>query len=102
MVPEHASRDQGDFPAYSEEDGAAVELMQALHGYFGGDPSALDAIPVGDGTPFQRRVWRACRRIPAGETRTYLWLARRLGGGHELCRAIGAAPRPDPRGQGTA
>ena len=96
MAPDPASRGQADAPVYSEEDGAAVELMQALRGYFGGDPSALDAIPVGDGTPFQRRVWRACRRIPAGETRTYLWLARRLGGGHELCRAIGQALRRNP------
>jgi AraC family transcriptional regulator of adaptative response/methylated-DNA-[protein]-cysteine methyltransferase len=31
------------------------------------------------GTAFQQRVWRALRRIPAGETATYREVARRIG-----------------------
>ena len=89
-------RSSGDAPYFSMEDGAAVELIASLQSFFDGDAGALDDIPVGDGTPFQRRVWRACRRIPLAETRTYLWLARKLGGGHELCRAIGQALRRNP------
>ena len=32
-----------------------------------------------DGTPFQRKVWRALRRIPAGATASYAEIARRVG-----------------------
>jgi methylated-DNA-[protein]-cysteine S-methyltransferase len=46
-------------------------------------------------TPFQRRVYEAAREIPAGETRTYGELARRLGspGG---ARAVGQALGRNP------
>lgn len=94
--PSRARRRAACVPHFSTEDGAAVELIVALRRFFEGDSSALDDIPVGDGTLFQRRVWRTCRKIPLAETRTYHWLARRLGGGHELCRAIGQALRRNP------
>lgn len=29
--------------------------------------------------PFYQKVWRACMRIPAGETRSYKWLAEQAG-----------------------
>jgi methylated-DNA-[protein]-cysteine S-methyltransferase len=83
-------------PAFDRQDGAALEILESLHAYFRGDLHAVDAIPIGDGTPFQRRVWSACRRIPPGETRSYLWIARRIGGGHDVCRAIGQALRRNP------
>ena len=47
------------------------------------------------GTPFQRRVWRAIRRIPPGSTRAYADLARDLGmprGARAVARACGANP----------
>jgi methylated-DNA-[protein]-cysteine S-methyltransferase len=83
-------------PAFDRQDGAALEILESLQAYFRGDLRATDAVPIGDGTPFQRRVWSACRRIPPGETRSYLWVARRIGGGHEVCRAIGQALRRNP------
>lgn len=43
--------------------------------YPGGPELPLDLV----GTVFQRRVWKALLEIPAGETRTYGQIARRLG-----------------------
>jgi methylated-DNA-[protein]-cysteine S-methyltransferase len=45
------------------------------------------------GTAFQRRVWEALTRIPAGETLTYGELAARL---HSGARAVGNACRHNP------
>lgn len=43
-------------------------------------PDRANAIPLDvNGTPFQKRVWRALQEIPAGETRTYSGLAAALG-----------------------
>src|SRR5262249_57657083 len=43
-----------------------------LAAYFAGTLDALAPIPVDPGgTPFQRRVWQALRRIPAGRTVLY-------------------------------
>lgn len=69
---------------------AAVAAWQA------GDHAALDAVPVApDGTPFQQTVWAALRGIPAGETWTYVELARHLGqptGSRAVARANATNP----------
>jgi len=83
-------------PHFDPADAEAVALAAAIDAHFGGDASALERIPTGEGTAFQRRVWDACRGIPAGETRTYGWIAGQLGGGHALCRAVGQALRRNP------
>jgi methylated-DNA-[protein]-cysteine S-methyltransferase len=55
---------------------------RALCAYLAGDLTALDPHRGRrGGTPFQRRVWRALRRIPPGRTESYGALARRLGVG---------------------
>ena len=69
-----------------------------LAAYFGGDLGALDAIAVDPGgTPFQRRVWAALRRIPPGETISYQALAHRIGASAAV-RAVGAANGANPVG----
>ena len=45
------------------------------------------------GTPFQRRVWAALRRIPRGQTRTYRDVARTVGSSP---RAVGRANATNP------
>jgi methylated-DNA-[protein]-cysteine S-methyltransferase len=45
------------------------------------------------GTPFQRRVWAALRRIPCGQTRSYGEVARALG---SSARAVGRANATNP------
>ena len=44
-------------------------ISRRLDRYFSGDLTALDDIAVAaDGTDFQRQVWAALRKIPAGKT----------------------------------
>ena len=72
--------------------GAAAALAR----YFDGDLGALNAIDVElNGTPFQRRVWDALRRIPRGETRTYAQIAREVGAPAAV-RAVGSACGANP------
>ena len=67
-----------------------------LRRYFAGDARALDDQPVTSyGTDFQRRVWRALRRIPAGRTLSYAGLARRIGRPTAV-RAVAAANGANP------
>ena len=46
-------------------------------------------------TPFEIRVYRQVRTIPWGETRSYKWVARRLGSPNSA-RAVGQALRRNP------
>lgn len=48
-----------------------------------------------DCTPFEQRVYRAVLRIPRGETRSYRWVAVRIGS-PRACRAVGQALRRNP------
>ena len=71
-------------------------LSVKLRAYLAGDLAAVDRIAVETGgTPFQQRVWRALRRIPAGRTMSYGALARALGVG-AAARAVGAANGRNP------
>src|SRR5690606_35659536 len=67
-----------------------------LRAYFAGDLAALDGIPLADGgSPFQRAVWSALRRIPAGRTMTYGAVAAALGR-PSASRAVGHANGANP------
>lgn len=46
-------------------------------------------------TPFQRAVWLACMSIPKGETRSYKWIAERIGRPGAF-RAVGTALARNP------
>ncbi len=50
-------------------------------------------LPGAAGTPFQRRVWLLAMGIPRGQTRSYGWMARRLGSSP---RAVGQALKANP------
>jgi methylated-DNA-[protein]-cysteine S-methyltransferase len=78
------------------EEGDPHSAADRLDAYFDGDVAALDRLPVdAGGTEFQRRVWDALRRIPAGTTVSYGSLARDIG--HEAAvRAVGAANGQNP------
>jgi methylated-DNA-[protein]-cysteine S-methyltransferase len=80
-------------PGDREAAALATALRRAL---VEGDESALEPFEVGAGTPFQRRVWRKCREIPRGRTRTYGELARALGLAKGGARAVGQALRRNP------
>jgi methylated-DNA-[protein]-cysteine S-methyltransferase len=71
-------------------------LRDVMRRYFGGDAAVLDGIPVElNGTPFQKQVWQALRRIPAGTTISYGELAKRIGTPAAV-RAVGTANGANP------
>ncbi len=68
-------------------------VVDQLDAYFS-DPGFSFNLPLlMIGTPYQRRVWRALRRIPAGKTKSYGELAKRL---RSSPRAVGNACRANP------
>jgi methylated-DNA-[protein]-cysteine S-methyltransferase len=69
-----------------------TQVQSCLERYFCGDVIALDEIGVdlSDTPPFFAAVWKACRRIPPGETRSYAWLAAEVGK-PRAARAVGQA-----------
>jgi methylated-DNA-[protein]-cysteine S-methyltransferase len=79
------------------KNGRAPKAMRlALSAYFDGDFAALETIAcrVG-GTPFQRKVWAALPKIPAGQTMSYGALAAQLGAPNAT-RAVGHANGSNP------
>ncbi len=75
---------------------ARLEAVDHLRDYFDGDLGALDRIRVDPaGTPFQARVWRHLRGVPAGRVATYGQVAARLGA-PRASRAVGAANGANP------
>ena len=71
----------------------ARRACRQIRSYFS-DPRHTFRIPLKlSGTPFQQRVWRELRRIPAGRTLSYGVLARKLD---TSARAVGNACRANP------
>jgi methylated-DNA-[protein]-cysteine S-methyltransferase len=71
-------------------------IRRAFEDYFAGDIRALEAVRVETvGTGFQRKVWAALQRIPAGETRSYGQLAAEIGE-PDAARAVGLANGQNP------
>jgi O-6-methylguanine DNA methyltransferase len=85
------------YGSYTLEEGAApLSLTQALDAYFAGCIDVLAGVEIATGgTPFQGRVWRALRAIPAGTTVSYGQLAGHLGE-NKASRAVGAANGANP------
>jgi O-6-methylguanine DNA methyltransferase len=73
-----------------------AQLASRIHGYFAGSVTALDGVSCEtNGTPFQRRVWKALRAIRPGTTSTYGAIAR----GFDMpnaSRAVGLANGANP------
>jgi methylated-DNA-[protein]-cysteine S-methyltransferase len=73
-------------------------LTQAIRSYFAGDLSAIDKLPVKTaGTPFQREVWHALRKISCGTTISYGQLAKQINRPAAV-RAVGLANGSNPIG----
>lgn len=69
---------------------------KALKKYFDGDIAAVDEIDVAfEGTPFQKKVWNALRKIPGGATTSYGALAKKIGKS-DAVRAVGLANGTNP------
>lgn len=71
-------------------------VVSALNRYLSGQPVTFDlALDLGAGTRFQRQVWDQVRKIPYGQTRTYLQIAHSLGNSNSA-RAVGHANASNP------
>ena len=67
-----------------------AETVERLKSYFAGQRVGFpDKLDLSWATDFQRQVWRLTRLIPYGETRSYGWIAKRLG--KKGARAVGQA-----------
>lgn len=89
----------GSSSAESSDPDAPVftAAVTALTRYFAGDVQAIDDLEVAPdrGTPFQRSVWDALRRIPSGQTISYAELAAAVGR-PTASRAVGSANGANP------
>ena len=73
-----------------------VAARHALATYFDGQAAAVELPPLDlHGTPFQQAVWRALRRLAAGQTAHYAQIAQQAGSPAAV-RAAGAAIGRNP------
>ena len=77
---------------------ATKRVIGKIDAYFKGDIAALEGVPVLDkASDFERRVWTALRKIPAGTTTTYGELAVSLGfTDPRMAKEVGAAIGANP------
>ena len=97
-TPEEVLEDlNDDIRGCQQDDEAFCQAQECLDRYFQGDTGALDEIvlDLGGAPPFFAAAWEACRSIPAGETRSYAWLAAEAGRPN-AARAAGQAMAKNP------
>src|SRR5262249_43592708 len=63
---------------------------QQLADYFSGKNLEFNVLLAPVGSPVQLRAWKILQSIPVGETRSYSWMAKRLGD-ENARRAVGRA-----------
>jgi len=82
---------------WTRNDSSTMALIatRQLAEYFQGRRRSFDLPLEVRGTPFQQRVWKALRRIPYGETRSYGEIARQVGS-PRAARAVGMANHANP------
>jgi methylated-DNA-[protein]-cysteine S-methyltransferase len=89
-------------PALSREGRGSVKMLgkavKLLQQYFAGELVSFDLpLDLHYYTPFQQAVWKATAEIPHGETRSYMWVARRIRkplASRAVGQAMGANPVP--------
>ena len=67
------------------------KLRSAIKKLLGSKPT----MDLSNYTPFQRSVWKALQKIPVGETRSYQWVAKKIGK-PKAVRAVGQAVGANP------
>ena len=89
--------DLRDLTSPSDEERILETAATELEGYFEEKVKRCTVPCAITGTPFQRSAWSVLLTIPYGETRSYGWLADRLGvkgGARAAGGACGANPVP--------
>jgi methylated-DNA-[protein]-cysteine S-methyltransferase len=79
------------------DDMLLLEVEKRLLGYFEGHAVSFEDITLnlGQGTPFQQKVWKTLMEIPYGQTRNYQWLAEAISRPKAM-RAVGNANGKNP------
>ncbi|MGH8488762.1 MAG: methylated-DNA--[protein]-cysteine S-methyltransferase [Gammaproteobacteria bacterium] len=77
------------------DDARFKSAREQLAAYFGGELTGFDLPLAGEGTAFQKRVWKALCDIPYGDTISYGEQARRIGQPNGA-RAVGTANGQNP------
>jgi AraC family transcriptional regulator of adaptative response/methylated-DNA-[protein]-cysteine methyltransferase len=80
--------------ALVEDQAALAEVFSYVDAFADGNGGSEPALDL-HGTPFQQKVWRVLRGIPAGTTATYSELARRAGVPRAV-RAVASACARNP------
>ena len=71
------------------------EAIRELNEYFDGKRTSFDLQLELQGTEFQKKVWKALKEIPFGETRSYGQIAKLIGN-EKASRAVGMANNKNP------
>ena len=71
------------------------EAIRELNEYFDGKRTSFDLQLELQGTEFQKKVWKALKEIPFGETRSYGEIAKIIGN-EKASRAVGMANNKNP------
>ena len=75
---------------------SSFPVRKELKEYFEhGKDAFTQKIDLINGTEFEKKVWLALKEIPFGETRTYKWLAEKVGK-PKASRAVGQALGKNP------
>ncbi|MDZ7727674.1 MAG: methylated-DNA--[protein]-cysteine S-methyltransferase [Dehalococcoidia bacterium] len=93
-----AERELAAYGAVEDEHPLAEQASRQLQAYAAGTVDALARFPVDleRHSEAQRTVWLALREVPAGETRSYGWLAEHAGLGRGGARAAGTMNGENP------
>jgi O-6-methylguanine DNA methyltransferase len=84
------------FPQAIDSPSGFGDLAERLKRYANGERVTFDdKLDLANATTFQQAVWEATRDIPYGETRSYEWIACRIGKPN-AARAVGQALRRNP------
>jgi len=71
-------------------------LRRQLYNYFSGkEVKFSEKLDLSVGTEFQMKVWNQMKKIPYGQTKSYKWLAQRVGDSKKA-RAVGNACGANP------
>lgn len=84
-------------PCPSPETEPVLHAAQSqIMAFLAGQRREIDVpVDLSGRSTFQRRVWRAVRRIPYGRVRSYKWVASQVGGAR-YARAVGLALGANP------
>lgn len=75
---------------------ASRAFIRELQDYFKGTNKVFkQKVKLIEGTDFEKKVWECLKDIPFGETRTYKWIAEKIGN-PSATRAVGQALSKNP------